>query len=270
MMIDMYKDKITDIKNGERIEILENSKCHICGITAYPILIDDTTIKYMNYDDYFKFQKSNDYKGILTKEDITGCSCSSLILNKKLVSKIEVKTGKLIFQNFFRKDEIRECPDQYKHGEISSLLGRNGLMQYLATKNIGYGQMTNTSVDVYSNEKDEILIIHCWLESYLDEKSYFKDHPEEIDENYKKQTKKAEKCLQYITDGQFEKIGGICCDMWRWMCADKSVLDLHKEEEDKDQKRVIANVEPGIWEIEHYFDFCEEDDFICSKLKRIS
>ena len=61
----------------------------------------------------------------------------------------------------------------------------------------------------------------------------------------------------------FERLGSISLDVWRWQCADTSMLEKYGESIDSDS--VVVDVELGSWKIEHYFDYLQSGH-IYSKL----
>ena len=181
---------------------------------------------------------------------IPECSVKSLRYSGKLVSEIKVPTGELLFTNFFKEEKIYTMPNEYSiKNSINSISGRNNLMQYLSTQNIGYGQMSNMSVNVFvNNAGDEIIIgAEC---GYNEEDGEFD-----------------------ISHEGFINYGSISLGVWRWMCGDIQILKEHGEKIPKNitpNKKVendymdyiLATVKPGIWVIEHFFDFVTDDEEI--------
>jgi hypothetical protein len=241
--------------------------CKDCGKTIHLIYISDNTLFFCESD----ILKKNGYHYKYTMADVTECTFKEHMKTKKLVSRIQVPTGKLIFQDRFNKKELYSNPNGgYGSNSIESINGRYELMKYLATQNVGYGQMTNTMIYVYSNKKDEIIIAECGVDEIIESKKYYELNPfEEEDVYFKKDYKKAKPLIDYLQANNFEKVGYVSCDVWRWMCADQSVLDLH-DEEINENNSTVALVEAGTWEVEHYYDFNKKDFSICSKLKKVS
>lgn len=267
----------TNIKSGTKINVDVEQYCFDCDETMFIFLLNDKTIGYVPYSQYSNIINNYEYK--FKPEDIKSCSCCKLREEGKLTSRIEVPTGKLIFQNIFKTTELYEDEkNRFNKPTINSLLGRDKLMQYLATKNVGYGQMGNMSVDIYSNNKDEILVIDNYFENFLEEKEYYEvDDSDQTYEDiikFKEENLESYQALDYIQKGGFEKCGSISLSVWRWMCADKEILDTalrrnfvpnHQEEINDDA--VIVDVEKGTYQIEHYYDF--SDSIIASKIKKI-
>ena len=48
----------------------------------------------------------------------------------------------------------KEVNESIPENDICNIVGRNNLMQHLATKNVGYGQMGNTSISIWSNKTE--------------------------------------------------------------------------------------------------------------------
>lgn len=270
-MLEMYESNFNcHLKLGHYIE--GEVQCHNCESNMYIILLDEKSICFVDSLEYWDIvdKSGKKYEFDFTKEHLTKCKCSELMKEKKLVSKIEVPTGSLVFQNYFNTEHLYEDPEnKYSSPGVNTILGRDKLMQYLATQNVGYGQMGNTSVIIYSNKKDEIIIAHCWIdELFHDNERYFRKNPDKMTEEDKKDIEEGKALLEYLKKGKFKKLGEISLSVWRWMCADKSVLDKNNEEINK--KSVIAKVNPGTWEIEHYYDFPENGKYLCSKLKKFN
>ena len=166
----------------------------------------------------------------------------------KLVAEISVPSGKLIFTNYFDKEEIYSLDK----ADINCVAGRYELMKHLAEKNIGYGQMGNMSVSVFVNAaKDEIIIGGNYA---------YTEDDEEIE----------------IEHPGYTELGSISLSVWRWMCGDAKILKQHGEELPKIKyggetctnyrDYVGVKVQPGTWVIEHYYDFGNDDSKIYSKL----
>ena len=108
-------------------------------------------------------------------------------------------------------------------------------MQYLANRNVGYGQTGNMTLAVFvSNDRKTILI----ASPYNDE------HEENTIEGY-------------------ELVGKICCNVWRWQCADTSVLEKYGTTIDENfiEDNIVIDVPKGEWNIKHYYDFMSEEDY---------
>ena len=148
-------------------------------------------------------------------------------------------------------------PNEYVLGNsINAIRGRMNLMNYLAAKNIGYGQMGNMSVNVFLNKAgDEIIIGN--------------------DYGYDRETDRE----RTIKHKGFRNLGSISLSVWRWMCGDLEVLKGHgevvpenikvnKQTEDDYKDYILTKVKPGTWVIEHYYDLAteEDEDRIYSKL----
>jgi hypothetical protein len=271
-MVDIYDFDLNKTDFGQNIGSSEQY-CFNCDSAMYIKLIDEKTIGYFPNMDYWKFAETKGEKyGYATKlEDLPICSASELTESQKLEATIEVPSGELIFQNYFDKEELYDGKEKYGKPSICSVLGRNKLMQELAEKNVGYGQMGNMSVTIYSNEKDEIIIGDNG-DSYYDNVGYYENHPEKIDEEWLKSEKDYKEFEKYLEDGNFKEMGNISLSVWRWMCMDKQLLEEHGEKPKTDdiyQDSVNVNVQKGKYKIEHYYDFPENGDYIYSKLKLV-
>ena len=132
-----------------------------CGETLHLTAIDEKTVALVHWSVWSnareKVKKGYDF--CLNTNEIPDCSCKTLRDAGKLVSEINVPSGDLLFKNFFNKKELYEMPKERGYHSINAINGRNELMQYLASQNIGYGQMGNMSVSVFVNTNgDEIII----------------------------------------------------------------------------------------------------------------
>ena len=145
----------------------------------------------------------------------------------------------------------------------------------LAEKNVGYGQMGNMSVTIYSNGKDEVLVGSS-IESYLDNKAYYEKNPDKIDKQWKKEVKDAENFIRTIEEGKFKRLGEISLSVWRWMCMDKKLMEEHGEKVAGEYSKkyysehVPVKLKSGKYRIDHFFDFPKNGDYLYSRIKLIN
>ena len=191
--------------------------------------------------------------------------------NKKLEADIKIPTGEIVFQNFFRKDKLHHDPtNEFGYPDINSLFGRKTLMDYLASQDVGYGQMGNMSVAIYSNLEDEILVCDAYMDEKISNLNDVEEYPEDFEEEDIEQAKKdgkfAKEFQEYIDKRAIVRLGKISLSMWRWVCADMSILEEAEEKIDEDA--IVFNVNKGTWHVEHYFEFAfiGKDNSIYSKL----
>jgi hypothetical protein len=263
------------MKPGD-IDMNMEAYCWDCGARMYGVLIDDNTWSYVPSDKYWKIAdtKPDKYNVNFTKEDLKSTECplfKQLGNERKIVTEIEVPSGNLIFANYFENNETYESKE---HREINDVKGRMDLMKHLAKKNIGYGQMGNMSITIYSNKKE--VIIGDNLECYEDNKCYHDSNPDTVDDYWLKEVEQAEAYKKMLKDGKFKEKGEISLSVWRWQCGDKQILEEQFGEKfpglKKDDKSLYSSeyvwigVEPGTWVIEHYYDFPENGDYLYSKL----
>lgn len=212
---------------------MPNLQCDKCGGQLRPVVKSNDEIMLVSMDDYYKLDSKFTNKVELSI--IPKCKLPNDIKDK-IVSEIEVPSGDLVLTNFFKKEELR---GGHKFS-INSLLGRVELTKHLAELNIGYGQMSNMSVDIFKRKDGKQIIIG-------DEEEF-----------------------EYNTN-EYDYLGSISLAVWRWMCADKSILEKYGEElpelkeddqiSDSDYRDyILAKVEKGTWVIEHFFDFKEFDN----------
>ncbi len=246
-----------------------NIYCFDCGDNMYIVPISETEIGCIPVNKYWDIMEIHNDKYLFTKNDITECPCCKQNEAKMLVSEIDVPTGELVIANFFTNDELfyEDATQHFKEPSINCLLGRDNLMQKLATKNVGYGQMGNMGISVFSNETDEILITDYafqYLQDYeqCDRKEFLDEYgDEQIIDKWKD-------LIQYIETGKFKYVGEIDLSVWRWQCADKKVLDDYKENlETLHCDNVTTKINKGRYRIEHYFGF--SNSCLYSKIKLI-
>lgn len=237
--------------------------CFDCGKSLKLMAVDDKTISLLSYGEFDKARsivsdKPFDQTFRYDVAQIPECSAKQLNEEQKMVSEINVPSGELLFTNFFKEEKIYEFPEGVKKYDsehsICGLVGRYNLMKYLATQNIGYGQMGNMSVNVFVNKAgDEIIISNDY------------GYDREKDREYT------------VKHKGFKNLGSISLSVWRWMCGDLEVLREHgevlpdnlvmnKQTEDDYKDYILTKVIPGTWVIEHYYDFSERHDLIYSKL----
>jgi len=228
------------------------AQCFDCGCRMYILLQDDKTVTLVPTPAYWDLrekgglrEKISKYDYQIKSEEIPSCEAVPIRKKKKLVSKIDVPSGELIFKNFFKTEKLYEDPaNKYGHPDICSVLGRNVLMQYLAKQNVGYGQMGNMSVAIYLKKDGKEIIVS---------KTYGYDN-----------VKNEEYTVEFKG---YSYLGKISLEVWRWQCADKEMLIANNEpipelEKDKDHyaDAIRAKVKRGRWKIEHYFDFFTQKD----------
>lgn len=174
---------------------------------------------------------------------------------------INVPTGKLVFVNFFDAEEMRGFPKDIEYdrqNSINHLNGQKRLMEHLAKVGVATCQMGNMSLAFYGNDT-EIIGIDDYFEEHIADYEYMKENGEKIDSYDRKNYKRAVKLTKYIKKNNLKKLGEITCEMWRWQCADQSVLD--KYDEHPEDNTFTANVTAGEWEVEHYYRTDEDADF---------
>lgn len=263
-----------------------NSYCYNCGQTLMVIPLDEKSVALVGSDDFFRISEvhGNRYGYQFKSEDMIYCPAFELSKQSALVANIEVPSGILIFANFFRTAALYEPPDD----NINSLMGRNQLMQHLAVQNVGYGQMGNMSIAVYSNGLDEILIVDPYLDDSIADLEYeieegrkafnqltdLKGNSDVITEEdllqAETQLSKFKAFQTSLLEREFLCIGSVSLAVWRWQCADRQVLDEHQEDLSKLEKIVTVLVSPGRYHIEHFFEFSDRDNPLYSRIRLVS
>ncbi len=122
---------------------------------------------------------------------------------------IPIESKRICFVNYFG-DDVNPGPEEgrYTTYTLNSILGRKNTTQFLAENNkVGYGQMGNMSIGIYTNDEE---IIIC--DSSLDEIEEMYDYEENAEEY--------DKLTSYLKEKNFKYKGEISLSVWRWECAD--------------------------------------------------
>lgn len=267
---------------GETIEA--ECYCWDCDARMQFLLVNEKTITLIEsrtyYDIQNKYCKNSDdrYEYKLTDlKLVPKCEALPFLKTRKMVSTINVPTGNLIFQNHFGKDDIiRDAPkgEEHKSPGLNSLLGRNKVMQYLASQDVGYGQMGNMSVAVYTNGKDEIIIGSTNYKDMLsDRQAAVNGEYGEIDAEqllkYKAELKSIRAFQKIVTEGKFKLKGEISLTVWRWMCADEQVYNAANITAEEYMDVVKVKVQKGKYRIEHFYDMSRGRNPLYSRLKKV-
>lgn len=272
-MLELYEERLNNhLEIGRYLE--GEQYCFHCDSTMYYLLVDEKTIAYVDSRYYWERceQSGNKYEYVFKPKDIKICAASDLVKVSKLTSTINFPTGDVAFVNHYGKT-VDDLPkkEKYSRPGLNSVLGRNRIMQYLANQNIGYGQMGNMSIGIYSNDKDEIIVGSDYFkdkiadtENYLNGKYGKKPTGEDL-KRCQKKLKDAKKFDALLKKGNFKLKGSISLSVWRWMCADVSIKKTLKGEDN-----VRVKLQAGKYQIEHYYDFPKNGDFLYSRLKLIS
>jgi hypothetical protein len=259
-MIDFYNVN-KEVRVGKFIMSAEQY-CFNCGENMYIVLIDEKTLGYIPSGEYWKIADASGKKyGYAAKrEDCPCCSATPFVEAKKLTATINAPTGNIIFQNYFKEEKLYKYQGE-GYNSINAVQGRNELMQDMASRDVGYGQMGNMSVTIYSNGKE--VLIGSDLECYEDNKAYSEENPKE-DAEWDEEVRKAEEFKKMLKDGKFKNLGDISLSVWRWMCADADTLKKYKEKPSGNAIKV--KLKPGTYTIEHYYDFPENGDYLYSRI----
>lgn len=237
-------------------------QCFDCGETLYAFRIGDK-IAYHPSGDYWDLAEREmgkdkfDFK--FEMRHVKECAASHLKKTKMLTSTIELESGNVVFCNHFGKTPILDYP-KGEYNSINSILGRDNVMQYLAKQNVGYGQMGNMSVYIYSNSKDEILVASD-DDNRTEDFEYMlksKDKAFSDKESIKNDMRKHQDFLKLLKDGKYKLQGRVHCPVWRWMCADDvHIKRVKAQPHNEGEKSVRFKVTPGKYRIEHFYDFVE-------------
>lgn len=176
----------------------------------------------------------------------TDNTCPMKDKGKSFSFEIEVRSGKLVFVNYFddrrtddqgNKTEIFEPEDRYEKFSLNCAMGRMNLTKHYAEQhNIAYAQMGNMSICIFMNKTRDGIIIGDT------ERRSIKNH---------------------------KPVGRISLSVWRWMAADLAVLEKHGIVLDEDS--VVLDVANGVYKVTNYYEFFESysESPIYSTLVRI-
>jgi hypothetical protein len=272
-MLSMIENNET-VRFGHYLGSGSEQYCFDCGGRMYIIPLDEHTIAYCDGSEYWDLadKSGKKYDFLMTRDHVKECEASHLREAKKLSVEIELESGKIVFCNHFGEKPILDLPKEEEHSEpsINCILGRARVMKYLGSQNVGYGQMGNMSVTIYSNPDDEILIGEDDGNDriYDLENSLSGKYGELKEEDRKRNTATLERYKEFekiLKDGKYKIRGQVSCRVWRWMCADDAhVKRVKAKPSNEGEKAVRFNVKPGKYTVEHYYDF--QDGPIYSRL----
>jgi hypothetical protein len=189
------------------------------------------------------------------REDILKIAqvCADIDMNKCEEVTVEFPTGDLCISNFFCEDRdhgFDELPKDMKYKEefsINNSFGRRNTMKWLAeNRGIAYGQLGNTSCHVYKVSDDKLVVIGN-DEYYIDDEGYEQEMTMPI---------------------EWEKVGDICCDVWRFEAVDKQRFvehdfDLEAYKAEKTHKEFLdVTVNAGEWDMKCYYKYMSDDEMV--------
>lgn len=212
-----------------------NIRCYYCNKPLCMVYLGDNNVVIINSEIAYNCSKTGEK---ISDYIHTSCSLSDITNKGYLETNIHVKNGQLVFANFFENEKLYDFDEDKRYKDetnICYVTGRNNLMQHLARKNVGYGQTGNMYIGVFvSNDKKSIIIAFPYDDEGEDNKI----------EGYK-------------LDGK------ISCDVWRWQCADTSVLEKYGTIIDENfmEDNIVIEVPKGEWNIKHYYDLISDEDY---------
>lgn len=187
----------------------------------------------------------DDYR-YCTREEITELAQKHSDIIEKRSEDVSVvfPTGKLCISNYFcenRDGGFDDLPKDIKYDSefsINHAIGREAMMKWLAdNRGLAYGQLGNTCCSVWKISDDKLIVTSsdCYV---ID------------DEGYE---------VELEIPNHWQRVGDICCDVWRFEVVDKQSLndygfDLEKYKKDNDYKEFgDVSVNPGEWEFKTYY-----------------
>ena len=236
-IIEQSPEKADEFMTFEFINLsTERVTCPCCGKTLNLHFESESEVSLV----HITYKDETGRRRVVHKDE---CEFRGGLLPKKTT--INFKTPLLIFADYFRNRDnadFLKVVDEYTTNDLQHNIGRQNLMNYYAdTYNVGFGQMSNMSLQILVNaEKTHIII--------TESNSFGYDEGEE---------KKEEDYNKLIESG-YTDLGELCLDMWRWMCIEKQTLidlDFYKGGRPDDHTDYIeTEIQTGDWEITHSFD----------------
>jgi hypothetical protein len=185
---------------------MEDGIINHCGDVIHPLTGDRLHLKFDNDNLSFKTYnwRNKTYHDLDTEKYTSAYKF-----------KIQIPSKKLLISNYL------DIPDRKRDISINYIRGIFDTTEYLESINVGYGQTTNTTIYVYSNETD-ILI----LEYYDSDR----------------------KLQSYLKKNKFIEMGQISCGIWRYECCD------YEQYKSDDVGEVIIDIMGSRIECEHYMN----------------
>lgn len=168
---------------------------------------------------------------------------------KPFIGEIKIEST-LLIANFFH--EFEDEPEGQKYSDeysLDSFAGRFNRAKYKAEQqNVAYGQMGNTSVNVYlNNEKTSVIIGPTY-------------HPNEFKDFATDEEYYAAMAIPLFPG--YELVGRVELEMWRWEATDLKTLEkknttiesLREQEHNQYRGLVELDVKYGTWKFQHNYD----------------
>lgn len=205
---------------------------------------------YKDTPDHWVYEKSYSIR-----EDIEELARQLDLIDKAQCEQASVTfpTGELVFSNFFCEDKdngLDILPKDIRHTKKYSInygVGRQNTMTWLAeNRGIAYGQLSNTSCNVFKVNDDKLVITDAYATCEVEEDGevFEIDHP--------------------IPDG-WQFVGTISCGVWRFEAIDKANMEAHNFdlEEYKKEKKYMdfceTTVNPGKWDLKCYYQYMGDE-----------
>jgi hypothetical protein len=199
-------------------------------------------------------------------------------IKSPLKTSIEVPSKKLILTNFFPNNISPDMENQYaSYNSLNGIIGRRNHARHYEKHGVLYGQTGNMGLIIWINpSKTEIIITDCdwatYVELYGGSIEDF-DSEKEYNDWINKFDKDRLSSVKYLKDGNFEKVGEISCNVWRFEATDyergKEVIELQKQNDHRFRDIVIANIAGTKVSMEHYYDSIEKSPISNSIVSRI-
>lgn len=232
-------------------------ECHNCGKLHYAYMKDKNTVSLAQpilkaQSMEFEFDKS------------TPCEFANGFVPTK--TSVIFPTGNLTFVNHF--GEYPETPEGKEYDDefsLNNLRGRINIAKYLANENIGYGQVGNTSIQIFVSKDRKHIRICEHAQDFIDDTKYMiEKYPDKVTEADRIKLKQTIALIE-----GYEYIGSISLGVWRWMVADNATikdkeLKINNNQDHSDS--VECKVQPGKWNIIHYYDISGRDTVLISEL----
>lgn len=278
-MADLYRRHLEEeLDFGRYAET--DQYCFNCDAHMYVIPIDEKTAVYCGSTDYWRIAEASGkkYDYAFKETDVLPCAANHLTSVGHMTADVEFATGRVRFVNHFYKT-FEDLPkdQEYSSPGLCSVLGRERIMKHLAAQNIGYGQMGNMSLSVYSNDVSVILGMSSDIiedRTYDTENAlagkYGNEYTDEERGEMQRDLEKMKKFSKELEDGGYTDRGEISLGMWRWMCADESLIKSSGAKFPKECGSALVRLKPGRYRVSHFYDMSKGDDPIYSRIEPIT
>jgi len=217
--------------------------CHDCGKTLWAYMVDDKKVSLLAPVSYRSKEE----------DDKSPCQFAGGI--EPVKTRIFLPSGNVTFCNHFGEMKENHTESRWDHDySLNHLAGRIKRAKYLALKNVAYGQVTNSTIEVWlRNDKKKVRMYMYLQDNAMDYEHCIKKGYDPEDDGEKEYEE-----YNSIKD-RYECIGSISMEVWRWMMADNNVIAEQELKVNNDKacmadEVVKCKLRAGEWEVTHYYE----------------